>query len=162
MLKINNYKSISPYKNFLVLNASYEPLNITSGKRAILLVLKQKAVLVSDCIIRLVEYIRIPFARINIMKPARNAIYKRDGHKCQYCGSTKSLTIDHVLAKSRGGTDTWDNMVACCSSCNTKKGSKTLEQAGMKLLKKPAPPMNKFMFAVTHSNNPEWQKYNFV
>ena len=162
VMALENVKRIRPNTQVLVLNASYEPLHITSWKRAIILLVKEKAAVVSAQVIRLVEYIRIPFARINIMKPARNAIYKRDGHKCQYCGSTKSLTIDHVLAKSRGGTDTWDNMVACCSSCNTKKGSKTLEQAGMKLLKKPAPPMNKFMFAVTHSNNPEWQKYNFV
>jgi 5-methylcytosine-specific restriction endonuclease McrA len=161
-MALENVRRIKPNTQVLVLNASYEPLHITSWKRAIILLVKEKALVVSAQVIRLVEYIRIPFARINLLKPARNVIYKRDGHKCQYCGSTKDLTIDHVIARSKGGRDSWDNMVTCCSPCNSRKGNKSIEQAGMKLAKMPAAPMSKFMFAVTHSNNPEWQKYNFV
>jgi 5-methylcytosine-specific restriction endonuclease McrA len=161
-MALENVRRIKPNTQVLVLNASYEPLHITSWKRAIILLVKEKALVVSAQVIRLVEYIRIPFARINLLKPARNVIYKRDGHKCQYCGSTKDLTIDHVTPRSKGGNDTWDNMVTCCQPCNSRKGNKTLEQVGMRLVKMPAAPMSKFMFAVTHSNNPEWQKYNFV
>lgn len=157
-----NVKQIRPNTQVLVLNASYEPLHITNWRRAIILLIKERALIVSTQVIRLVEYVRIPFARINVLNPSRNVIYKRDGHKCQYCGSTKDLTIDHVIPRSKGGLDSWENMVACCSPCNTKKGNKTLEQIGMRLIKQPSAPMNKFMFAVAHSNNKEWQKYNFV
>jgi 5-methylcytosine-specific restriction endonuclease McrA len=162
MAPVKNLKQIRPNSQVLVLNASYEPLHITSWKRAIILLVKEKASIISAQVIRLVEYVRIPFSRISLIKPARNVIYKRDGHKCQYCGSTKDLTIDHVVPRSRGGGDTWDNMVTCCSPCNSRKGNKTLEQCGMKLVRQPAPPLSKFMFAITHSNNPEWKKYNFV
>ena len=157
-----NVTLIKPNSRVLVLNASYEPLNIVSWKRAVILLLKEKAAFVSEKVIRLVEYIKIPFARINSMKPSRNLIYKRDGHRCQYCGSTRALTIDHVIPRSKGGKDTWENMVAACSSCNIRKGSQSLEQTGMKLAKRPAAPMNKFVFAIYDSDNTEWQKYNFV
>ena len=157
-----NVIQIQPHSQVLVLNASYEPLNIVSWKRAIILLLKEKAAFISAKVIRLVEYIRIPFLRINSMKPSRNMIYKRDGHKCQYCGSTRALTIDHVLPRSKGGGDTWENMVVACSSCNTKKGDRYLEQTGMRLTRRPTAPANKFVFALWDSNNAEWQKYNFV
>ena len=89
-------------------------------------------------------------------------IYKRDDHTCQYCGSTKRLTIDHVLPKCRGGEDTWENMVVACSSCNTKKGSRLLDQTGMKLAKPPRPPANKILLALDKSNVVEWKNYIFV
>lgn len=157
-----NVKQINANSQVLVLNASYEPLNIVSWKRAIVLLLKEKAAFISAKVIRLVEYIKVPFAKINAMRPSRSMIYKRDGHKCQYCGSTRKLTIDHVMPRSKGGEDSWSNMVVACSSCNTRKGDTLLEQSGMKLAQKPIAPFNKFVYALWDSNNPEWQQYNFV
>lgn len=154
-----NIKTIRPNTQVLVLNASYEPLHITSWKRAIILLLKEKAAIISAKVIRLVEYIRIPYIKINSVKPSRNLIYKRDGHKCQYCGSTRRLTIDHIIPKSRGGQDTWDNMVVACSSCNIKKGDTLLEQTGMKLIKKPFTPTNKFLLNLIDSESAEWTQY---
>jgi 5-methylcytosine-specific restriction endonuclease McrA len=156
-----NVKQIEPDTQVLVLNASYEPINITSWKRAIVLLLKEKAAVVSAKVIRLVEYVRIPFTKINSIKPSRNLIYKRDGHKCQYCGSTRRLTIDHVIPKSRGGEDTWENMVVACSSCNTRKGNTFLEQTGMRLARKPFAPANRFLLNLIDSGSSEWLQYTF-
>ncbi len=160
-MALENVNRIRPNTQILVLNASYEPLHVTSWKRAIILLLKEKALIVSAKVIRLTEYIRIPFARINSIKPSRGLIYKRDGHKCQYCGSTRRLTIDHVLPRSRGGGDTWENMVVACSSCNTKKGDKFLEHTGMKLARKPFAPANRFLLSLIDSGSPEWLEYAF-
>lgn len=155
-------KTIRANSRVLVLNASFEPLNITSWKRAVLLILKQKAVMVSHSVIRLVEYIKLPLSKMRVMRPSRALVYKRDGHKCQYCGSTRRLTIDHVLPRSRGGGNTWDNLVVACSSCNTKKGDKLLEQTGMKLARKPKAPFNKASFTAEHDGTDEWREYVFV
>ena len=86
-----------PHKPVLVLNGSYEPINITNWKRATVLLLKEKAVMLSKRVIKLVKYIKLPFSRMRVVNPTRNMIYQRDGNKCQYCGSTKGLTIDHVI-----------------------------------------------------------------
>jgi 5-methylcytosine-specific restriction endonuclease McrA len=77
---------------------------------------------------------------------SRKNIIRRDNYRCQYCGKkTSTLTIDHVIPKSRGGTDTWDNLVAACVKCNNKKGNRTPSEANMPLLKKPRKP-NHIMF----------------
>jgi hypothetical protein len=157
-----NYLKIQPYQTILVLNASYEPINFTNWKRAVVLILKEKAQVLSGRVIRLLEYIRIPFNKTGISKPSRHMIYKRDDNTCQYCGATKRLTIDHVIPKSRGGEDTWENMVVACSSCNTQKGSRLLEQTGMNLLKNPRPPTNKILLALDKSNVIEWKDYVFI
>jgi hypothetical protein len=159
MAPVNAITQIKPNSRVLVLNASYEPLNIVQGRRAIILLIKEKAAFVSERVIRLVEFIRIPFSRVNAMKPSRNMVYKRDGHKCQYCNSTRRLTIDHVVPRSKGGDESWTNKVVACSSCYTKKGDKLLEHTDMKLLKQPTAPLNKFVFALWDSNSPEWQQY---
>jgi 5-methylcytosine-specific restriction endonuclease McrA len=156
-----NVIRIKPYSQVLVLNSSYEPLNIVSWKRAVVLLLKEKAYFVSAKVIRLVEYIKVPFVRVSSMRPSRSMIYKRDGHKCQYCGSTRSLTIDHITPKSRGGKDTWDNLVVACGPCNTRKADRPLEQTGMRLKKKPSAPANKIWFIVSESSVPEWMKYSY-
>ena len=88
-------------------------------------------------------------------------IYKRDRNKCQYCGATKKLTIDHVIPRSKGGGDTWENMVVACSSCNIKKGDKLLEQTGMKLMKEPKSHYNGVMLSILDTNDPEWINYAF-
>ena len=155
-----DYLRIQPGKSVLVLNSSYEPLNITSWKRAIVLLLKEKAQVLSNRVIRLLNYVKVPLSRIISNKPSRSMIYKRDNHTCQYCGSTTRLTIDHVIPRCRGGQDTWENLVVACSSCNTKKGNTLLEQTNMKLIRKPRPPYNKMQFALNNCNIQEWKEYS--
>lgn len=150
-----------PQQEVLVLNNTYEVLNVTSGRRAIVLLLKDRAEVLSECTIRLKSYIRIPRCKVSREKPTKAGIYNRDGQKCQYCGSTKSLTIDHVHPKSRGGEDSWENMVVCCSSCNVRKGSRLLEQTGMTLRTRPKAPPNKVHKYVIESGNSDWQQYTF-
>ena len=152
---------IEPNKTILVLNASYEPINFTNWKRAIVLLLKEKAQRLSSRVIRLVNYIKLPIQKIMANKPSRNLIYKRDNHTCQYCGSYKNLTIDHVIPRSRGGKDTWDNMVAACMPCNTHKGDRTPEEWGKPLYCKPKAPFNKMLLTLNKCNIPEWQEYMY-
>ena len=153
--------SIQPNTTVLVLNSSYEPINITNWKRAIVLLLKEKAQVLSNRVIRLLNYVKIPLSKIISHKPSRSMIYSRDNHTCQYCGATSRLTIDHVVPRCRGGGDTWENLVVACSSCNTKKGNTLLEQTGMKLIRQPRAPHNKMQFALNKCNIPEWEAYAF-
>lgn len=152
---------ITPNQTVLVLNSSYEPLNFTSWKRAIVLLLKEKAQVLSNRVIRLLNYVRLPISKIMNISPSRSMIYKRDNNTCQYCGAKSKLTIDHVIPRSKGGGDTWENLVVACSSCNTKKGSMMLEQTGMKLVRKPRAPVNKMIFDLEKTNVEEWKQYNY-
>ena len=154
--------TIHPNTTVLVLNSSFEPLNLASGRRAIVLLLKEKAQILSSRVIRLLNYVKVPLSRIVSQKPSRSMIYKRDGYKCQYCSSTRRLTIDHVVPKSKGGGESFNNLVVACSSCNTKKGNKLLEHTNMKLLRKPRAPRNMIEFHIMSSNNPEWKEYTFI
>lgn len=136
--------------NVLVLNYDYTPLNITTVRRGFVLVTKGKAEIVKSSdenpivagyktfvrpvIIRLLKY--ISHFRKSI-RPNRNRIYKRDGNQCVYCGSTKNLTLDHILPKSRGGSNSWTNLVTSCQKCNLKKANKTPEEARMPLKHEP-------------------------
>lgn len=156
------HHQICPRSQVLVLNASYEPINLTNWKRAVILVLKEKAQVLSARVIRLINYIKIPIDQFRNIRPSRDMIYRRDKHKCQYCGSTKGLTIDHVIPKSKGGQDTWDNLVVACSICNTKKSDKLLEQTGMKLQKIPKAPYNKVTLALNYTNIEEWREYMYA
>ncbi len=91
-------------------------------------------------VIRLLDYDRMPR---NTVKFNRRNIFLRDGHRCQYCGkryTSSRLSLDHVLPKSRGGPDTWENIVCACLKCNVTKGGRTPTEAGMKLLRPPARP----------------------
>ena len=125
----------------LVLNYDYTPLNITSTRRGYVLVDKGKAEIIKSdenpivagyksyvrpLIIRLLSYIR--FNPKNI-KVNRTRIYKRDNHECAYCGSKKQLTLDHIIPKSRGGGNDWNNLITCCFKCNLKKGNRTPEES---------------------------------
>ncbi|MCB0044880.1 MAG: HNH endonuclease [Caldilineaceae bacterium] len=142
-------------KQVLVLNASYEPLSLVSVRRAVVLLLREKAEMLEatqqmlrshhsaipvPLVIRLVHYVRLPHRRV----PAtRSAIMLRDAYTCQYCGETpgrNNLTVDHVLPRSRGGSHDWQNLTTACKRCNQKKGSLTPEEAGMALLRKPFEP----------------------
>ena len=136
----------------LVLNYDYTPLNVTSVKRGFVLVDKGKAEIIKSdenpiksgykkfvrpLIIRLLKYIR--HFRRNL-RANRNRIYKRDGYECVYCGSHRDLTLDHVIPKSRGGANTWTNLVTSCQKCNLKKADRTPEEARMKLRHTPFAP----------------------
>lgn len=137
----------------LVLNQNYEPLNICSVRRALVLVLGGKAELLEAAkgriasatrafpfpsVIRLIHLIKRPRPRVKL---TRKEIFIRDGYTCQYCGvRTSNLTIDHVIPRSRGGLHTWDNVVAACQPCNHRKGGKSVAEARMTLLQQPHEP----------------------
>ncbi|MEO3768726.1 HNH endonuclease [Streptomyces sp. B8F3] len=137
----------------LVLNASFEPLSTVSLRRAVVLVLQDKAVveqahsgmrlraatteLPVPQVIRLCRYVRVPFRR---RAPwSRRGVLVRDRHRCAYCGR-RATTVDHVMPRSLGGGDTWLNTVASCAADNHRKADRTPEQAGMRLLRRPFEP----------------------
>lgn len=156
-----DYLQIEPNQTILVLNASYEPINFTDWKRAIVLLIKNKAQALGKRVIRLLNYIKLPYEKLMQNRPSRAMIYKRDGHKCQYCGSTKELTIDHIIPRSRGGEDSWENLVVACMSCNTRKGDKLLEDTNLTLHTVPRKPLNKMLFSLDRSNVSEWKEYSY-
>ena len=145
----------------LVLNASYEPLNFTNWRRAVVLLIKNKAQALGKRVIRLVNYIKIPYKKLMQNKPSRAMIYKRDGHKCQYCGSTRNLTIDHIFPTSKGGDNSWENLVVACMPCNTRKGDKLLEETNLILETTPKKPFNKMLFSLDRADVQEWKKYSY-
>lgn len=112
-------------------------------------------------IIRLAHYIRVPFKKVIL---SRKNILRRDGHKCMYCGSTSySLTVDHIMPKSRGGEDSWENLVSACLKCNNKKGSNTPDEASMPLLTRPIRPNHvTFMRQYVGQINKGWEPYLFM
>lgn len=160
----------------LLLNADYSALSVCSVERAIILVLLQKADLVEahndrfvrstslrlpwPSIVRLKFYVRVPYKRIMI---SRKNVLRRDRFRCQYCKSRDRLTIDHVLPKSRGGRDTWENLVTACTRCNTRKGNRTPEEADMPLLRKPFRPSHvMFIRDYIGSVDETWKPYLFL
>jgi len=153
---------IQPNQTILVLNSSYEPINFTNWKRAVILVLKDKVQVLSGRVVRLLNYIRIPVRNIMNNRPTRSQIYKRDKNSCQYCGATTKLTIDHVIPRSKGGQDTWENLVVACSTCNVKKSDKLLEQTKLKLSKQPRAPYSTVAIDLAESNVPEWREYSYT
>ena len=157
-----DYHSITPNSVVLVLNASYEPINITQWRRAVLLLLKENAVCVSHNIIRLVNFVKIPFTKTAFTYPTRTLIYKRDDHTCQYCGAKENLTLDHIIPISKGGDNSWENLTTACKSCNLKKGDKFLHETDMVLSTEPRRPWNKVSLVVSSSNNEEWKQYLYV
>jgi 5-methylcytosine-specific restriction endonuclease McrA len=131
-----------------VLSKDYEPLTYCNVERAITLLYLNKAEAVKNTnfVIRSVSVIfQIPAVIrllhktakrfIHVIKYSRRNIHTRDNHTCQYCGNTRNLSIDHILPVSRGGKSTWENTVTACQRCNSKKGSRTPEEAGMPLKK---------------------------
>jgi 5-methylcytosine-specific restriction endonuclease McrA len=156
----------------LVLNASYEPLCIVPIRRAIVLVLKEKAEIVHSgdgemrsarrafpvpSVIRLTYFVRVPYrARASL---SRRAVFVRDGHQCQYCGSGAE-NIDHVVPRSRGGLHVWENVVAACRRCNSRKENRTPHEAGMKLRRRPSAPREwAWIVVAVGTVAPEWEPY---
>ena len=139
----------------LVLNASYEPINVCTVRRATVLLLKSRAELLErgegalrsehldlerPCVIRLVRYVRIP-RDVHRRKITRKAVLARDSYTCQYCGrEAAGLTVDHVIPRSRGGGSEWENIVASCAPCNRKKGNRLPREISMHPARRPQAP----------------------
>ena len=136
----------------LVLNATYEPLSVVSARRAVCLVLAEKAEVLHDdeapmrsahlelrtpLVIRLRYMVKVPYHRRTTL--SRRAVFARDAHRCQYCGGHAD-SIDHVVPRSRGGEHVWENVAAACRPCNLRKRDRTPEEAGMRLMRSPRPP----------------------
>lgn len=125
----NHELPVKAGSTILLLNSTYEPLTMLNWKRATILVFKSKAHVISSRTIRLKNYVKVPIRRVSSDKPARALILKRDNHTCQYCDyKGDKLTIDHVIPKSRGGSDTWQNLVTSCLECNNCKDDRTPEE----------------------------------
>ena len=158
----------------LVLNANFQPINITSTYRAINLVLSEKATLILNgrgvirsvsqtfplpSVIRLNRMIKRPRP---IVKLTRKEIFRRDHFTCQYCGrQTSELTIDHVIPRRLGGKTRWDNVVSACPRCNHLKGGMTPEQSGMYPRKQPKHPPNTaiYLFGKHQNQNEDWEDF---
>ena len=156
----------------LVLNATYEPLCVVSTRRALMLVLDEKAELVSatdgvyhserqswpePSIVRLGYYVKVPYqARVALN---RRAVFVRDGHRCQYCNAPAE-NIDHVIPRSKGGPHTWENVVAACRPCNARKMDHFLHETSMRLRRPPRAPRERiWILAAVGAVRPDWEPY---
>lgn len=154
----------------LVLNASHQPLAVVSARRAVVLVLKDKAdVLASDgqvfrserisldapSVLRLRHFVHVPYRATAPL--TRRAVFARDGWACQYCGAAAE-NLDHVVPKSRGGSHTWDNVVAACRRCNSRKENRLIEDAGLHLARRPIAPPDGFRLSLGRLE-PEWEPF---
>jgi 5-methylcytosine-specific restriction endonuclease McrA len=160
----------------LVLNATFEPLHVVSVRRAIILLLKDKAEVIEAAeakirsenlaldmplVIRLVYYVRVPH---RLLVPlTRRTILARDRYTCQYCGAQPAkggLTLDHVVPRSRGGEHSWENVVTACIPCNQRKRDRGLQEAGMRLLARPGAPRYAAVVLLGKMQGHEvWRKY---
>ncbi len=156
----------------LVLNATFEPLCVVPTRRAVVLVLAEKAELLhanggrfrserldfpEPSVVRLSYFVKVPYqARIGLN---RRSVFARDGHRCQYCGGTAE-NIDHVVPRSRGGTHTWENVVAACRTCNNRKQDHLLDETGLSLQRAPVAPRDRlWVLAATGGVLPDWEPY---
>ncbi len=157
----------------LVLNAGYEPLAVVSFKRALVLVMNEKASVIEHvegdpvraargdyerpAVIVLSRYVRMPQTRR--IPVTRRGVLRRDGHRCGYCGRG-AATIDHVLPRSRGGADSWENLVACCLRCNNAKADRTPREMGWELRMTPRPPRGgTWTVRGAERQDPAWEPY---
>jgi 5-methylcytosine-specific restriction endonuclease McrA len=158
----------------LVLNASYEPLNVCSVRRAHVLVWKGKAEVIESHdrplrsasgafiwphVIRLLQYVRVPHAVKR--RISRRALFARDGWRCVYCGSSGGrLTLDHVVPRSRGGDSVWENVVTSCAPCNLRKGNRLPHEVQMELPHPPRPPAPVLFIRLAAPKIPQlWEQY---
>jgi 5-methylcytosine-specific restriction endonuclease McrA len=161
-------------QHVLVLNASYEPLNVTTVRRAHVLVYKGKAEVIEELdqplhsatdtypwphVIRLITYVHVP--RAAQRKISRRALFARDNWRCVYCGTGGGrLTLDHVVPRSRGGDSIWENVVTSCAPCNLRKGNRLLEEVAMELRSQPRPPAPVLFIHLATSAIPTgWRPY---
>ena len=163
---------MSPSRRALVLNATFEPLGIVSSRRAVLLVLDTKAELIhatervfraervtvpEPSVVRLVRYVKVPYNyRVAVN---RRTVFARDGGRCQYCGASAE-NLDHVIPRSKGGPHTWENVVAACRPCNTRKEDRLPHEAGMTLRSTPVAPRHRVqLLALCGSTSEDWIDY---
>lgn len=160
-------------QSVLVLNSTYEPLNVCSLRRSLALIIKEKAEVLETtgaslhsekltfavpAVVRLLHHVRVPSNERR--RISRRAVFARDGFTCQYCGSTRQLTLDHVVPVSRGGSTSWENVVTSCAPCNTRKGAHMPWEIGMALRTKPRPPSFTELLAPDLSGFPTvWAAY---
>lgn len=157
----------------LVLNAGYEPLAVVSFRRALALVMNQRATILEragedpvrsrnavyerPAVIVLTRYVRVPTARRAPV--TRRGVLRRDASSCAYCGK-HAATIDHVLPRSRGGADSWENLVACCLRCNNLKGDRTPQEMHWELRWTPRQPRGgSWTVRGTERTDPVWEPY---
>ena len=156
----------------LVLNATFEPISVVSARRALVLVLAEKADVIHETdrrvhsekltftipsVVRLRYYVRIPFGRRSAL--SRRGVFARDQHSCQYCGG-RAESIDHVRPRSRGGEHTWENVVAACRRCNTQKRDRLLDETSMRLARAPVePPAGSWVLYAVPSVPEAWEQY---
>jgi 5-methylcytosine-specific restriction endonuclease McrA len=154
----------------LVLNGSHQPLAVVAARRAVVLVLKEKAeVVVSNglvfhaetfqieapSVVRLRYFVKVPFRAQAPL--TRRAVFARDDWKCQYCASPAE-NLDHVVPRSKGGEHTWENVVAACRRCNSKKENRMAEDAGLRLARRPFAPSDGFRLSLGRLE-PEWEPF---
>jgi 5-methylcytosine-specific restriction endonuclease McrA len=158
----------------LVLNASFEPVNVCTVRRAIVLTLKAKAEVLEvgevlihaervaferPYVIRLTSYVRVP-RDAQRRKITRRAVFARDDWTCQYCGARSNLTVDHVIPRSKGGLSSWENIVASCAPCNRRKADRTPVQSGMIPARPPRQPHAEIFIRVSSPTiPPAWRAY---
>lgn len=160
----------------LVLNVTFEPLSVVSARRAVVLVLRGRAVAVESrpevwraettavvvpSVVKLTSYVRIPYQRS--VPVTRRAVFGRDQNRCQYCAAPAE-SIDHVVPRSKGGMHTWDNVVACCRRCNLRKGNRLPSEAGLALIRRPQAPVHHGWIYATagFTVDPTWHPYLFA
>jgi len=156
----------------LELNATYEPLSVVSDRRAVVLVLSDKADVLHESgdamhsehlsvpvpsVVRLRSFVRVPFQRRAAI--SRRGVFLRDDGTCQYCGN-RAESIDHVIPRSRGGEHVWENVVAACRRCNTAKRDRYLHETSMQLRRRPDAPRHLSWVSVAVGRVPElWEPY---
>lgn len=157
----------------LILNQDFSAIAVCTVQKAFLLVYLQKAEMVVKAenaflhtvstafpvpsVIRLQRYARVPYYGISL---SRHNVMRRDNYSCQYCGAVRNLTLDHLLPRSRGGETKWQNLVTACSRCNSRKGDRTPEEAGLKLQSKPTrPTLLTFLQLHLNQENNDWRIY---
>lgn len=156
----------------LILNATYEPIGVVSGRRALILALSEKVDILAESgdvmasermrltipsVVRLRYFVKVPYQRTAPLN--RKAIFARDSGRCQYCMSLAE-SIDHVIPRSRGGEHIWPNVVACCRRCNTLKANRLLSECSMVLRSKPTAPTRLAWVTVAAGRVPEsWGPY---
>lgn len=157
----------------MVLNQDNSPISVCTVQRAFLLTYLRKTELVEAAngyrlhsvsrsfpmpsVIRLTRYVNVPYKGVAL---TRQNVFKRDNFSCQYCGTDRELTLDHVTPRSKGGRSAWNNLVTACKRCNTRKGDNTPDEAGIKLRIKPFRPTY-VMFLRDYSgfHCEEWKPY---
>jgi len=157
----------------LLLNASHEPLAVVTGRRALVLILAGKAVSIEDrssmvhsaqlaialpSVVRLTRYVRVPYRPPAAV--SRSGVLRRDNRRCAYCAG-RADTVDHVVPRSRGGAHAWENCVACCHRCNTRKADRLLVELGWELAFLPIAPLRISTgdHLLAEQLEPQWQRY---